>query len=755
MADININVEINGNVVKAKVDEMLIAVTDREGISVPRFCYHKKLSIAANCRMCLVDIEGTLKPQPACSTPINEGMKVHTQNEKAKASQKAVMEFLLINHPLDCPICDQGGECELQDVVMTYGSDVSRFTEGKRIVTDSDIGALIHTDMTRCIHCTRCVRFGSEIGGIMEMGGTGRGENLKIEPFLKESITSELSGNMIDICPVGALTSKPFHYELRTWQMHAVPNIARHDLVGSNIFTQTYKGKVKRIVARDNDSVNETWISDRDRFSYEGLSHENRLLKPQIKVNGKWREVQWDEALEFSVRGLINNALNTDSGSKLGALASNTTTLEEFYLLQKILRGMGSENIDYRLNVKDLDNTIDLESNIKLVELEGVDYGLIIASNLRLEQPMINHRLRKAVLAGASIDVINAMSFDFNYQLNSENIVSPGQIVVILAEVLKSILESSCTEISKYLSKVKVSNIAKCIANELLASDNSVIILGEHAVNNLKAASIAKLITEIAQKTNSTTLNISATSNSIAAEMANFVPGQGGLDANAMLETEADLGAYILLDVYLQYDFHNSAQAMKVLEKENIFVISMNSFKDKNIARYSDAILPIASFYETAGSHVNIEGTIQSFSAAVSAPSDSKPAWKVLKVLADLLKLPGFQYGDSEQITNEISNPSYQQKEDDKEINITVKRDVNVIWQKSPYALDVLSRHAAALQATKIGQMHSSASMNKATAKKEGTKKGGQYLNVPVIITEKVANNCVFVNVNQSTEGKS
>ncbi|RUM77868.1 MAG: NADH dehydrogenase (quinone) subunit G, partial [Candidatus Thioglobus sp.] len=431
MADIEI--EIDGNSINAKSGEMLITVTDREGISVPRFCYHKKLSIAANCRMCLVDVEGAPKPQPACSTPIADGMKIHTQNEKAKASQKAVMEFLLINHPLDCPICDQGGECELQDVAMDYGSDVSRFTEGKRIVADSDIGALIQTDMTRCIHCTRCVRFGAEVAGIMEMGGTGRGEDMKIEPFLTEGIQSELSGNMIDVCPVGALTSKPFRYELRSWQMNAVSNIARHDLVGSNIYTQTYKGKVKRIVAKDNDSVNETWISDRDRFSYEGLSHENRLLAPQIKVEGTWKEVEWNVALDFAILGLANNVINTHQSDKLGALASNTATLEEFHLLQKILREVGSENIDYRLNVKDLDHAISLESNIKLAGLEGIDHALVIGSNLRLEQPMISHRLRKANLSGASIDVINAMAFDFNYRLNSENIISPNQTAATLA----------------------------------------------------------------------------------------------------------------------------------------------------------------------------------------------------------------------------------------------------------------------------------------------------------------------------------
>ncbi len=749
MADIEI--EIDGNVVNAKAGEMLIAVTDREGISVPRFCYHKKLSIAANCRMCLVDVEGAPKPQPACSTPIADGMKIHTQNEKAKASQKAVMEFLLINHPLDCPICDQGGECELQDVAMDYGSDVSRFTEGKRIVADSDIGALIQTDMTRCIHCTRCVRFGAEVAGIMEMGGTGRGEDMKIEPFLSEGIQSELSGNMIDVCPVGALTSKPFRYELRSWQMNAVSNIARHDLVGSNIYTQTYKGKVKRIVAKDNDNVNETWISDRDRFSYEGLSHANRLLAPQIKVEGTWKEVEWNVALDFVIRGLANNVFNARQADKLGALASNTATLEEFHLLQKILREVGSDNIDHRLNVKDLNNAIALESNIKLAGLEGVDHALMIGSNLRLEQPMISHRLRKASLSGASVDVINSVAFDFNYRLNSENIISPNQIAATLAAVLKSVLQISQVEIPDYLNDIEVSDEAAQLANKLLDSDNSVIVLGEHVVNNPQALSISNLIRKIAQNTNSTTLNVSASANSTAANLAGFVPGKGGLDTNAMLA--ADLKAYILLDVYPQYDFHNSVQAVESLSNNDTFVISLNSFKDDVVEQYSDVLLPIASFYETSGSHVNVEGEVQSFAAAVNAPSDAKPAWKVLKVLADLLELPGFHYADSTQVTSEVMHQSHKKHVHDESIDVKVKRGINVIWQKSPYAVDVLSRHAASLQATKIGQINS-ASMNKATAKKLEVAQDGDYLGVPVDVNEAVANNCVFVNANHSTGGQ-
>ncbi|SFV85652.1 NADH-ubiquinone oxidoreductase chain G [hydrothermal vent metagenome] len=745
-----ISIEINGNAVNAKAGEMLIQVTDREGISVPRFCYHKKLSVAANCRMCLVDVEGAPKPQTACSTPVNEGMKVHTQNERAKASQKAVMEFLLINHPLDCPICDQGGECELQDVAMGYGSDVSRFTEGKRVVVDGDIGPLIQTDMTRCIHCTRCVRFGAEIAGIMEMGGTGRGEELKIEPFLTEGIQSELSGNMIDVCPVGALTSKPFRYELRSWQMHSVANVARHDLVGSNLYTQTYKGKVKRIVAKDNEAVNETWISDRDRFSYEGLTHKNRLLTPKIKVEGEWQAVNWDTALDFAVRGLVANVLNNKQVNKLGALASNTATLEEFHLLQKIMRAVGSENIDHRLNVKDLNNTIALESNIKLAGLEGVDHVLIIGANPRLEQPMINHRLRKAHLAGASIDVINVMPFDFNYKLNNENIVAPNQMAAILAEVLKSVLQIAQSEVPAYLDKVEVSDVAKQMADKLADTHNSVIVLGGHILNNSQASSVANLVSQIAQESNSTTLNITATANSTAAAMAGFVPGQGGLDANAMLK--ADLKACILLDVYPQYDFHHSIEAVEALSKQDTFVVSMNSYQDDTVAQYSDVLLPIAAFYETSGSHVNVEGVVQSFAAAVSAPNDAKPAWKVLKVLADLLDLPGFHFANSMQVTEEVSHQRHQHNTTDNKIDITVAPGVNVIWQYSPYAIDVLSRHAKSLQATKIGQMHS-ASMNKDTAKKLEIKQD-KYLGVPVIINELVANNCVFVSANQALGGQ-
>ncbi len=743
-----VEIEIDGKLINANTGEMVIAVTDREGISVPRFCYHKKLSISASCRMCLVDVEGAPKPQPACSTPVAEGMKIHTQNEKAIASQKAVMEFLLINHPLDCPICDQGGECELQDVAIEYGSDVSRFSEGKRIVAPSDIGPLIQTDMTRCIHCTRCVRFGSEIAGIMEMGATGRGEELKIEPFLAEGITSELSGNMIDVCPVGALTSKPFRYELRSWQMSSVENIARHDLVGSNLYAQTYKGNVKRVVSGDNDAVNETWISDRDRFSYEGLTHENRLLFPQIKVEGQWKEVEWDVALDFAIKGLNNNILNSRNLAKLGGLASNTATIEELHLMQKLLREMGCENIDHRLNVKDLNNTMHLKSTIKLIELESVDHALVIGANLRLEQPMINHRLRKAQLSGANITTLNVKDFDFNYKVDS-HITSPNEIANTLAGVLKTLIDKTKQEFPEYLSDVIPSEHSVTLANNLLEANNSVLILGEHLINNAQASSISNLTAEIAKLTNSSTLNLTATANSLGAQQVNFMPNSQGMNANEMLD--ADMRAFILLDIYPEYDFHHSAAALNALSSDDVFVISLNSFGSELVSQYSDVMLPMAAMFETSGTHMNINGKAQSFRASVGAPGEAKPAWKILKVLADLLELPSFHYENSTQVMSEVAHQSIQTHEYDASIDLSKQTvTLETIWMHSPYQSDVLLRHAKSLNASQIGQMNT-ASMSATTAQSLSLNNKDTYLGVPVEIDSIMADQCVFVNSNQAT----
>ena len=740
---VDIEIEIDGNLVHGHSGESIISIADREGIDIPRFCYHKKLSVAANCRMCLVDVEGNPKPQPACSTPASAGMRVHTNNEKAKASQKAVMEFLLINHPLDCPICDQGGECELQDVAMEYGSDVSKFNEGKRIVADKGIGALIQTDMTRCIHCTRCVRFGAEVAGIVEMGATGRGEELKIEPFLSEGIQSELSGNMIDVCPVGALTSKPFRYEVRSWQMSSVESVARHDLVGSNVFTQTHKGKVKRVVARDNESVNETWISDRDRFSYEGLANDNRALTPKIKVKGEWQEASWEVALEVATSG-IKNATE----ASFGALASKNATLEELYLLQKLTRGLGSENLDTRLDVANPSSASALETNVSLAELEAIDHALIVNSYLRLEQPMINHRIRKATLQGAKVSTVNAKAFDFNYRIANSVLSAPQNTVATLSGVLKVLLEANSQALPDYLKGVKVDQAQIDIANVLSAAENAVVVLGEQVNSNPCADQVAKLVTQIAKVSNSKTLNASATGNTLAAEKVSFKPN-GGLNAGQMFT--ANLNAFVLLDVYPTFDCVDSVAAIENLSRDDAFVVALNSFEDEAVLSFADVILPVASFYETSGTHINIDNVAQSYGASVKAAGDSKPGWKVLKVLADLLELPGFDYTDSPQVADDALSLSPNVATSEVDIIAMEVPNVATVWQYTPYASDVLTRHAQSLQQTQIGQV-SEATVSEATAKILELSQGDLYKGVPVNINETVAEGCVFVHTNQARQ---
>jgi len=736
---VDIEIEIDGKVVHGNSGETLISIADREGIDIPRFCYHKKLSVAANCRMCLVDIEGNPKPQPACSTPSSAGMKVHTNNEKAKTAQKAVMEFLLINHPLDCPICDQGGECELQDVAMEYGSDISRFTEGKRIVDDKGIGALIQTDMTRCIHCTRCVRFGAEVAGIVEMGATGRGEDLKIEPFLSEGIQSELSGNMIDVCPVGALTSKPFRYEVRSWQMNSIQTIARHDLVGSNIFAQTHKSKVKRVVARDNESINETWISDRDRFSYQGLNSENRALIPKIKVKGEWKDASWSEALDFATNGIKQNA---KEGVQFGTLASKTATLEELYLLQKFTRGLGSDNLDYRLDASNPCNAKVLESNISLTELEKIDHALVVNSYLRLEQPMINHRIRKATLNGANVSTINAKAFDFNYRISHSLLTSPQNTVATLSSVLKALLDKSSKALPDHQNSVTVHQTHIDIANALLNAERPVVVLGEHVNGNTSSDQVAKLVSEIAQAADAKTLNASLTGNAHSAERVNFKPDNG---KNALQILSSDLTAFVLFDVYPNFDCIDSENAIEHLSRDDAFVVVMNSFEDESVLSFANVILPIASFYETSGTHINVDNIAQSYGASVKSAGESKPGWKVIKVLADLLNLEGFDFTDSQQIADEALSLTPSVSEIEVPIGNSEMPKVTTVWQYTPYACDVVVRHASSLQQTQIGQM-SEASVCKATAKLLKLSEGDLYQGVPVNINESVAEGCVFVH---------
>ena len=482
MTDDLLDIEINGKPCKAKPGAMIIEVADEAGILIPRFCYHKKLSIAANCRMCLIEVEKAPKPLPACATPVMDGMKVSTKSPYAMQAQKSVMEFLLINHPLDCPICDQGGECELQDVAMGYGRDLSRFNERKRVVKDQDLGPLIATDMTRCIHCTRCVRFGDEIAGLPELGSTGRSEDLKIGTFIEQNMESELSGNVIDVCPVGALTSKPFRFRARAWEINQRDTISPHDGVGSNLHVHIKQGKVVRVVPRENDAINEAWISDRDRFSYEGLYSEERLDAPQLKRDGKWHQVDWETALGAAAEGL-RKVSEAHGAAQLAAICSPSSTLEETYLLQKLMRSLGSGNVDHRLRQHDVSDQDEMPLapwlGQSLASLESNDVTLLVGCDVRREQPMINHRLRKSVLAGGKVIAVNPVNFEFNYELDAVIVTSPAGMVQELAALAKAAGKKR-SSLSKLLADIEPSDNHENIAKRMKTAGNCSVILGAY-----------------------------------------------------------------------------------------------------------------------------------------------------------------------------------------------------------------------------------------------------------------------------------
>ena len=749
-----LTIEINDNSYPAKVGETVIMVADRARVNIPRFCYHKNLSIAANCRMCLVEVAGVSKTQPACSTPVSDGMKIYTHSALAKKAQKAVMSFLLINHPLDCPICDQGGECELQDVALTYGHDTSDFRESKRTMADKDLGALIQTDMTRCIHCTRCIRFGTEIAGITEMGAIGRGEYLSIEPYLESGIDSELSGNMIDICPVGALTSKPFRYTIRSWQMTSHPAISRHDSVGSYLWVQSYNNEVKRVVARENEALNETWIADRDRFSYEGLKHPNRLLAPKIKIENVWQTVSWEVALAFVAKRL-SKILKIHHAGQFATLSAPSATLEEFYLLAKLMRALGSKHLDHRLHQRDFDSLSYFPSSIDLKTLAQSDYILIIGSYTRLEAPMLHHRVRQAANKGAKIIFINVAHFDFNIT-NSTQIITPLlEINLELAMILKALMQINNVEIPENLAHISISKTQQSIAQNLIKAKKSALIIGEHISFSKTYSMCVQLAKHIAHLSNSGIINATMKANAHGGYFAQILPdSKGGYTTSEMLQK--NLRAYFLLDVYPEYDLNQAEIAVSAFKQAD-FVLSLNSFASEVINEYAHAILPIASFFETSGTHINLIGDLEFTHASAHAPKEAKPAWKIIKVLADLLGIEHFNYNSTEQIYREItsklktpkikeiaiSNLIFTNTKSGKDGKNSVAQ-IEVIWQNNPYAVDSLLRHSESLKKTKIGKINT-ARMTKDTAKKLALDANNHYYDVPILIDSTMADNTIFV----------
>ena len=692
-----VTIEVDGRKLQAKAGAMLIEVTDAAGISVPRFCYHKKLSISANCRMCLVEVEKVPKPLPACATPVNEGMKVHTRSPLAIAAQKGTMEFLLINHPLDCPICDQGGECELQDLAMGYGEGVSRYSESKRVVGDRDIGPLIATDFTRCIHCTRCVRFGAEIAGVRELGATGRGEHMTIGTYVEKSVDSELSGNIIDVCPVGSLTSKPFRFRARAWELVQHDSIAPHDSVGSNLHLHERRGEVMRVHPRDNEAVNECWISDRDRFSYQGLNSDQRLLRPMVKEDGQWRETGWDQALEAAAKGL-QQARGGD-GDAIGALVSPSATLEELWLASRLVRGLGSDHIDFRLRQGDFRGA---EAPLPwlgrpIADLERLEAVLLIGANPRKEQPIFGHRLRKAALEGAAIGYINPLKLELTYRAG-QRVVSPAGMLDELAAIARALGTGGALA-----EQAEPDDWHRSMAKKLKSAHRASVLLGNLAAAHPDYAAIRHLAAAIAGAAGVILGYLPEAANSVGARLAGALPAEGGLDARAMLESPRK--GYLLLGVEPDRDFWDPARAAAAFDQAGC-VVALSSFRSPALEQAADVLLPLAAFAETSGTLVNAGGLWQSFKGAVRPAGEARPGWKILRVLGNLLDLEGFEQESSEQVLAEVRAAAAGRRPDNfADFTPDPERRSRVdglarIGDVPLYALDPLVRRATALQQT-------------------------------------------------------
>ena len=706
-----VEIELDGQKVEVLEGSTVMHAAEKAGTYIPHFCYHKKLSIAANCRMCLVDVEKAPKPMPACATPVTQGMIVHTKNDKAIKAQKGVMEFLLINHPLDCPICDQGGECQLQDLAVGYGSSSSRYEEEKRTVFPKDVGPLISMrEMSRCIHCTRCVRFGQEVAGVMEFGMSHRGEHAEIETFVGMSVDSELSGNMIDICPVGALTSKPFRYSARTWELSRRKSISPHDSTGTNLIVQVKSNRVMRVVPLENEDINECWLADRDRFSYEALNSDERLTSPMLKQGGVWKQVDWTTALEYVANGL--KQIKADHGAEsIGTLASPHSTLEELFLAASLMRGLGSENIDYRLRHAEFLDVSAEPAHVRwlgtsIASLSQLQHVLIIGSNLRKDHPLFAQRIRQAARKGCVLSSINsvaelASSDAWAITVSNSLLTAPNVWGQALADVAAAVASEKGVSPP---AKGEVTDVSKAISRSLLSGDRKAILLGNAAAHHANASSLLALANWIAEQTGATVGYLTEAANTVGAALAGASPRARGLSAGQMLEGE--LKAVILLNNEPEFDSAAGVKAKTSLNSAHM-VVTMSPFK-ANMS-FSDVLLPIAPFSETSGTFVNAEGRVQSFHAVVKPLGDTRPAWKVLRVLANLLALPGFEFESSQDVLKQIEGINGSQVLPNRLSNVSAMSYSNISLSSagsmrpavaSIYQLDGLVRRATSLQLT-------------------------------------------------------
>ena len=773
MSEELITITVDGQQIEAPKGAVLIEVTDKAGIKIPRFCYHKKLSVAANCRMCLVDVEKAPKPMPACATPVMDGMIVHTLSKRAVDAQKSTMEFLLINHPLDCPICDQGGECELQDVAMGYGGDISQYSDTKRVVFDKNIGPLIATEFTRCILCTRCVRFGDEIAGMRELGGIGRGDSMEIGTYISKSVASEMSGNVIDICPVGALTAKPSRYAARAWEMTQYPGIAPHDSVGSNIFIHTLRDEVIRVVPRDNDDINEVWISDRDRFSYEGMYSDDRVTQPMIKQNGEWVETEWQSALETS-HAALTKVIKSHGAGSVASMVSATSTLEELYLLQKMMRGIGSNNIDHRLRQVDFSDQDSapvmpwLGMNIK--DLEKINSVLLVGNNIRKEQPIIAHRIRKAVQHhDANVSYVNPCDYDFNFKVTTGLITDVSAMTSELAALAKVATEKSGNTIAAHLSAlVNAASVTQEHKNIVAAlssdkADKSIVMLGNVAVNHPQFALIRSLSNEIALHTESQLAYTPEFSNSAGAWLAGAVPhrqsggvalSSTGLDASQMLD--GNIKAFINFNVEPEFDCSDASKSIDAMKNAD-FVVVMTAFATDAMKEYADVILPIATFAETSGTYVNMEGFWQGARGCVSPMGEARPGWKVIRVLANQFDLDGFEQVSSDDVMREVKTFCSDIELDNNKVANSIADYANStgpvrVGDTPIYAGDMLVRRASSLQQTedantacvKVNTKQSDA-LKLQGAKKVCVKQNDKTTVMPLVIDDGVADNNISI----------
>jgi len=697
-----VEIEIDGKKVEVPPGSMVMDAANKLGTYIPHFCYHKKLSIAANCRMCLVEVEKAPKPLPACATPVSAGMIVRSHSEKAVQAQKSVMEFLLINHPLDCPICDQGGECQLQDLAVGYGNNNSRYEEDKRVVVPKDAGPLINMkEMSRCIQCTRCVRFGQEVAGVMELGMLGRGEHSEITTFVGEAVSSEMSGNMIDLCPVGALTSKPFRYSARTWELSRRKSVSPHDGLGANLIVQVKQGKVKRVLPLENEAINECWISDKDRFSYEALDSADRLTQPMLKQGGQWKEVDWQTALEYVAHGL-KNIKHEHGADAIAAYATGHSTVEELALLKKLASGVGFENVDFRLRQSDfaLDGEVTPWLGMPIADVSNLQGALVIGSFLRKDHPLLATRLRAAAKNGAKITQIAASGDDSLIKVATNIVAAPSDWLAALSGIVSAVGQAKGEGAPAGFESIEANDAAKAVAASLIAGEQKAVFLGNAAVHHPQASQIHAAAQWIA--------NATGAKLGVLTEAANTVGGYlvGATAAKAAPAFSVPKKAYVLLNAEPELDAVNPAQAVAALNGAEMVVV-MSAFKHG--ADYADVLLPIAPFAETSGTFVNCEGRVQSFNGTVKPLGDARPAWKVLRVLGNILGLPGFDYETSESVRDEVLGKGVADVSD--KLSNTTKAALTAasfgagdklerIADVPIYFSDALARRSAPLQAT-------------------------------------------------------